>query len=467
MSPGGWAPPERERALGLGFYATETAGIPGSIKLRPEDFRVREISSYPRPDPEGPHVVLRIETEDWEQHELAQRIASRLGLAPHALSWAGTKDRRAVSERLFSYRGPIDRAESAIEGLPHVRLREVYRARDGLALGHHYGNAFRIRIGRIALRADEANDRAQRTLRSLRELGRFPNFFGPQRFGEVRPVTHAVGRFLVRGDADAAVESYLTDLPPGEPVALGRDARRAYADHRDPLRALREFPPSLGFERRLLDRLARGSSPAEALGALPRELRGLFVHAYQALLFNRYLGERRALGLSDRAPEAGDFLLRVARDGTIPSRDPIPVSSDNRAEAEELVGRGRAHLAGPLVGYDTAPSSGRAGQALETVLEAEGVRREDFRLPARPELASRGAWRPLSMALPPVSLGFEPSDPGPDVGSEGAREGALLLSFALPKGVYATVLLREFLKEGATRVLGAAEAPISLASNRA
>ncbi|HEV2230642.1 MAG TPA: tRNA pseudouridine(13) synthase TruD, partial [Thermoplasmata archaeon] len=73
----------------MGFYATTTPPLPGRIKGSADDFEVREISSYPVPDPDGPFTVLSVRSSGWEQHELAERIAARLGLAPHALSWAG------------------------------------------------------------------------------------------------------------------------------------------------------------------------------------------------------------------------------------------------------------------------------------------------------------------------------------------------------------------------------------------
>lgn len=442
MTGPAWLPPDAERAVGLGFYATATPGGGGALKERSEDFRVTEISAYPMPDPAGPYAVLRVASRNWEQHELAQRIAQRLGLAPHAIDWAGTKDRRAVAERLLSFRGtPPDRLD-----LPDVTLLESYRARTGLVLGHHFGNAFHIRVPAEDLPLAELGERFRGTFEALRTAGGFPNLFGLQRFGEVRPVTHLVGRDLARGDVAEAVATYLTALPEG-PQAPGADARRSYAEHRDPQRALREFPPHFRFERQLLDHLARGQSPDRALRGLSRELRLLFVHAYQAWIFNRWITRRFEQGLSLGEPEEGDMLLRVARDGTVPGTNPIPVGADNLPEALELVRKERARLAGPLVGFETAPSRGRPGELLELLLDEEGVTRKGFELPKAPDLASRGTWRPVQVPTPPIaqSTEVEPTDEG------GARGPGIWLSFALPKGSYATVLLREFTKTGARR----------------
>ncbi len=423
-------PPLAERAIGLGFYASRTPGVPGRLKSSPDAFRVTELSSYPLPDPDGAFVVLRISSRDWEQHELGAAIARRLGRPAGTLSWAGTKDRRAVAERLVSYRGslptgPLD--------LPRVDVLEAYRARDGLVLGHHYGNVFDVRIDALLRPAPEAVGIFGQIAEELRAGGGVPNFFGPQRFGEVRPITHEVGRWVVRGDLARAVDAYLIDRPVAGRPGLGDDAREAYGAHRDPVRALREFPAEYRFERALLERLARGQPPVRALGALSRDLRLLFVHAFQSYLFNRWLSARAAAGVPLDRPVDGDEILRLGRDGTVRSREAVPVDADNRTECADLVARGRALVAGPLVGFDTVVRPGTPGALLRELLQAEGVEPSDFRAPSTPEISSRGAARPLLVPFPPLGLVPE----GPE---------AVRFRFALPKGSYATVLLREFLK---------------------
>jgi tRNA pseudouridine13 synthase len=426
------APPASDRAIGLGFYLSRRAGVPGRLKGTPEEFRVREVSSYPTPDPSGPYTVLRLESRGWEQHELAEAVALRLGLPRRALAWSGTKDRRAVSDRLFSFRGSPPSGEL---GLADVTVLDAYPARDGLVLGQHYANAFEVRVGE--LEKPEAAVTAYREVeRELRAAGGIPNFFGAQRFGEVRPVTHEVGRWVVRGDLARAVEAYLIDRPATGTEGVGDAARAAFGAHRDPRRALAEFPPEYRFERSILERLARGDAPARALRALPHELRRLFVHAYQAYLFNRYLTDRHATGLPLDRPQPGDVLVRLGRDGTWRGKDTAPVEIDNLPECEELVRRGRAFVAGPLIGPATRIPGGRSREIVDRILTDEGVSAAAFAAPAAPELGNDGTWRSLLVPVPPLGLS--------------ADDSGVWFRFALPKGAYATVVLREFLKTGAT-----------------
>jgi tRNA pseudouridine13 synthase len=429
--PSPWRPPEAERAIGLGFYATTTPPVGGTIKAEAEDFLVREISSYPLPDPQGRFTVLNVRSRNWEQHELAARLGAALGLPRNAIAWAGTKDRRAVAERLLSYCGPPPEGPVSIPG---VDVLDAYRARDGLSLGHHYGNSFTIRITGT-VEAESAATGFRSTARELAEATAIPNFFGPQRFGEVRPVTHLVGQALVAGDVAGAVEAYLVALP-GASNEEGRVARLAYAENHDARQALASFPAAYRFERQILERLAQGASPAAALRALARELRLLFVHAVQSWMFNRWVTDRAAAGLSLIVPEPGDTLLRVARDGTTPSRDPVPVEAGNLPECRETIRKGRARLAGPLIGYATKNPGGPVGALLDGVLRETGVEPSGFRLPAFPELSSAGAWRPVTIGTPPIGVRTEGD--------------AVRLDFALPKGSYATVVVRELLKPGGT-----------------
>lgn len=436
MTPG-FQPPDHERAVGLAFYATLSPGTQGVLKANAESFRVREISAYPVPDSQGRFVVVRVESRNWEQHELASMLARRLGLASNSVRWAGTKDRRAVTERLFSYIGPLPPADLH---LSDATILEAYRARDGLSLGHHYGNAFEVRVAGLAVPAEDASTVFREVRQELELAGRFPDLFGLQRFGEVRPVTHEVGRALVHGRVDEAVDIYLARIPPGEDPARS-PARAAYAVDHDAVRALQDFPREYRFERSMLEHLARGHPAERAFRALNRELRLLFVHAYQSLLFNRWVSLRHAAAIPLNEPEEGDYVLRAGRDGTLRGQDAIPVDRDNAPECTDLARRGRAVVAGPLIGFETRSRPGRVGELLERILAEEGVAPQQFELPHTPDISSAGAWRPATLALPPIGI-------TPDRTPEGGD--GVWFRFALPKGAYATVLLREFLKTGAS-----------------
>ena len=99
------------------------------------------------------------------------------------------------------------------------------------------------------------------------------------------------------------------------------------------------------------------------------------------------------------------------------SQEGIPVAADNLVECTELIARGRALVAGPLAGYETPPGAGVPGAILDQLLQEEGVDRAMFRLRAAPEVASKGAWRPILVPLPPLFVAPD----GPDGVPFGSR----------------------------------------------
>jgi len=120
-----------------------------------------------------------------------------------------------------------------------------------------------------------------------------------------------------------------------------------------------------------------------------------------------------------------------SRDGLPDADRLLRVTSDNLEAANRLAGRGRTFVTLPLIGFETALAEGAEGEIERSVLDGEKVRPEDFRIAANPDLGSPGTRR---AALLPVSL---------QIGVQGP---CAELEFFLPKGCYATVILREYMK---------------------
>lgn len=260
--------------------------------------------------------------------------------------------------------------------------------------------------------------------------GRFPNFFGHQRFGTFRPITHRVGRALVRGDPRDALRWYLGRPFPHEPEPV-RAAREAYDRGVDPAEVASLFPPQNGFERALLHALARHpDQPLRAFEALPTSLQMMFVHAYQGYIFNLILVRR--LSEIGAGPIEGDLVCALDEHGNALTGRFIPVSADNLDTVSARVAEGRAAVTAAVPGYECPLAGGVMGAIEREVMEAEGVEPREFFIPGSPAMSSKGTRRPI---LAPVK----------DLAIE-AAEGGLRFSFTLPKGTYASALLREFMK---------------------
>jgi len=420
--------PEFDRSIGMELYATNSLGCGGRLRARSEDFVVEEIAldqSYEG----GRFLIVEVEKTDWDTHHLDLDDPRQLKISQKRISWAGTKDKNAVTRQRMSISG-LDEDELSRSSLPDVKIRALGRSNRAVALGDLRGNRFSIRIREIDLEEDEASRRLEAVTGEIRAQGGLPNYFGVQRFGEVRPVTHLVGEALVRGDPEMAAMTYLALPFPGEPETT-RSARERLLADRDFGQALKEYPLRLRYERAMISRLMEGSDWATSFDVLAKNLKRLFVHAYQSLLFNRILSRRMRAGLPlDRAVE-GDVVC-FSKDG-LPDPDKIQkVDASNLAAVNRLAERGRAFVTLPLFGYESEFADGVPGEMERSVLEEEGVEQSDFRVPANPDLGSPGYRRPALLRFDPVVV------------VEGG--GSALLKFDLPAGSYATVVLREYMK---------------------
>lgn len=420
--------PERDRALGMDIYITRTPGIGGVIRKTPDDFVVEEIFDDDHYEG-GRYLIIEVEKRDWDTHRLIREIARALRISQRRISFAGTKDKRAVTRQRMAI---MNLEEDALRDLriPDLRISVLGRTNRPLGLGDLKGNRFSIVIRDLPVDADSAKERLERITYEILEIGGVPNYFGVQRFGEIRPVTHLVGEAIVRGDMERAVFTYLAMPFPDEPAET-RAAREELWESRDVRSALRRYPRHLTYELAMLNHLVLNPEDhAGALMVLPENLRRMFVHAYQSYLFNRMLSMRLQRCLTFE-PVEGDVVC-FSSNGMPDVSKTERVTAENIGAVKRLFERRRAFLTLPLIGYESELADGEQGEIERQILESEGISRESFSVKVCPDLGSRGARRP---ALLPV-------DPRVDLVEESA-----CIQFSLPPGSYATVVLREYMKD--------------------
>src|SRR5437867_12043558 len=131
------------------------------------------------------------------------------------IGFAGTKDKRALTTQFFSFENVPPEAIKALR-MKDIEVLDLSRSDRPLEIGDLVGNRFQIVLRELAVAADRAIPIAEETARQIRSFGGFPNFFGLQRFGSVRPITHIVGRHIVRGEFKEAVDTYVANPIEGE-----------------------------------------------------------------------------------------------------------------------------------------------------------------------------------------------------------------------------------------------------------
>ena len=422
--------PTGEEVVGLLGFLTGTPGLGGRLRTEVEDFIVVEDSLPPPEVPGGKFTAVTIRLHNWETNRFVRQMSRKLGISSRRVRFAGVKDKRAVTTQLFTIEAPKD----SVSGLrmADVEVLSLQPTDRHIGLGDLVANTFEISVTDLDVDDDVARKRVEDILAEVEDEGGFPNFYGPQRFGVSRPVSHLVGRDLVLGDVKMASMRYLTHVGPGESEEA-REARLRFKEDGDARQALRDFPKNLGNERNMLEHLLH--NPEDHKGAirrLPFNLQLMFVHAYQGQAFNLMVPECLGRGLPLDRPIEGDLLVPGDAGGNPRHDQGVPVTSRNLAKAERQVVRGRALVSGLVPGTEAPMAGGEMGEIEASVMEEMGISPGDFRIVDLTELTASGIRREVAITgvMPEWTL----------------EDGRATFSFRLQKGCYATCVLRELIK---------------------
>ena len=120
------------KAIGLEGYATKSNGIGGVLKARISDFRVEEISTPINLDSRGRFTVAKVTLTNWETNKFCNNLAKRLGISRNRIFFAGTKDKRAITQQIFV----IDATQQKISQIeiPDVEIEIIGRTHQKIGL---------------------------------------------------------------------------------------------------------------------------------------------------------------------------------------------------------------------------------------------------------------------------------------------------------------------------------------------
>ncbi len=422
-----------EEAVGISAFLTKTQGIGGRLKKEPEDFVVEEISADIEPEDDGRYTVARIRSRNWETNRLVRMMARTLRISRNKIRFGGTKDKRAITTQMFQFDHPAENVRKL--DLKDVDVLEVFSTNKKMGMGDLYGNKFDVSVREIEMPLDIAYSTAFETASEVLEVGGFPNFFGIQRFGAIRPVTHLVGKHIVRGDLEEAVLTYVANPIEGEPDESFM-ARKALQENRDFSEALKTYPDRLSFEKAVLNCLVKDNEDyVGGLNQLPDNLLLMFIHAYQSHLFNSILSERMKRGHPISEPIVGDLVLPLDRFGLPDHENWILVKERNLEKVTKQVHVGKAFVSAVLFGTESVFAEGEMGDIERKIVDEEGLDKKDFHIKQIRRLSSKGTRREILASLEDIELQKD--------------EDRLAFRFKLNKGCYATSLLREFMKTDA------------------
>ncbi|MDR2855849.1 MAG: tRNA pseudouridine(13) synthase TruD [Methanomicrobiales archaeon] len=408
-----------EEELGLSWYMSDTLGIGGMLRSHPEDFHVTEIAEHHYTD--GKYLICKLEKRNWDQQRAVKEIAKRLRISTKRIGFSGTKDKTAVTTQYISIYG-VTPEEINTLSIRDMRLEPCGYMQRPLSLGQLQGNHFKITV------RDLTNlDNLSIPIHAISEVVKagIPNYFGIQRFGVKRPITHKVGLEILKQDYEQAVAVFVGEASVHEPEET-QSARREYYESRDPKRALRDLPLQLSLERSILYHLEKHPDEhIHALCVLQKTLRSMFVGAVQSWFFNLTLSARLSDGRG-LMPDVGDRVLLT--DGRCDV-----VSERTRTTVMMQMKRGRIEPALMMPGATQVSIEGKDDEIMQKLMETHEIDATSYHK-ASQDLGMRfdGAARSILLKT--------------DVEAQYLDEEAETFSFSLGPGRYATTVLREYMK---------------------
>ncbi|KZV76135.1 tRNA pseudouridine synthase D [Peniophora sp. CONT] len=440
-----------------------------------------------------PFIHFTMQKTNRDTQDALIHLSRSLHVNVKDLSVAGTKDKRGVTvQRVALRRGnksvedvwrlangvPSRRtAEEAVKerGERGVRVADFNYRKAALELGMLKGNAFVITLRNVQVDSEEALAQA---MDSIKTKG-FINYYGMQRFGTAAIPTHTIGLAFLKSDWQGAVNLILRERPGEHPDVVA--ARKAWLEEKNLDKALALLPRRVVAERCILEsyRTQKGET-RNALGALstiPRNLRLMYVHAYQSYVWNAIVSERiKTYG--HEKPIPGDLVLEASKQG---GGDAMDV--DEGAEEEEgKTSAGRRKwiapkvktltaedcekysifdVVMPLPGKDVAFPGGALGEKYREYLRRDGLDPDNFHRRQK-EYSLSGSYRSilhlprelsyevLRYTDPDVSLAQADEDKllgyDPPVVTPDGKFMALQIRLTLGTAAYATMALREVTK---------------------
>ncbi len=357
------------------------------IKQIPEDFIVKENLSVNIGN--GKFLYFIMTKKNWATQVAIERIASALRVNERRFSYAGQKDKNAVTSQYVA----VENLQ--IDSLKNVKIKDITIK----PLGY---SDRPIRVGSVDSNHFSITVRNMET--ELKEVKNFCNYYDDQRFGGIRPSNAKIGKLLVQGKFEEALKNYLcypSEEETSEHKTFRNEILKKWGDFKNI-----KIPGYLPNEKKVIAYLAK--NPKDFIGAIrvvPKRISTLLVQSFQSLLFNRLL--------SKHVKENFDKCYKI---------------KTNVGEfycTDEFLDKKF-----PLPGYDCTDE-----EAIK-LLKEENVSIEDFKVNKIQYLSSRTTFRDASIKLNDFNLGNIEDD---EI-NKGKEKRAV--SFSLPSGSYATIVIK-------------------------
>ena len=387
--------PKIDSEIGISVYTTSFAGCGGKIKSKDDDFLVSEVLSknaIQNISADGNYAVYKLKKHGIDTTHSLANVFKKYSLRLKSL---GLKDATAVTEQYVYSEKKLNSIAKISED--KYSLERIGFVKKPLSKKDMIGNQFKIKI------TDTTKD-----ISKFNEFDKILNFYGYQRFGSKRPVTHLIGKALLQQNYTKAVNlllSFTSEYDSAENTKL----RKKLSDKSNYSKLLDEIPFQMDLERIVVNQMIQDDDPKKAIRALPLAIRRFYLQAYQSFLFNKTLSMAFIDGENLFLPQQGD------------------VCYDKNGIIGKFSNEAGQRLSIPFVGYSYYKKT-RFHYQISKILESEEVSPKDFFLKEMQEISSEGGFRNSSIKCDDI-----------DITNDWIR-------FTLSRGSYATIVMREVMK---------------------
>ena len=387
--------PDIDSQIGISLYTTKFSGIGGKIRISPEDFQVSELISKRATNSitaESGYAVYKLKKKKIDTNHALSGVFQKTGVRLKSL---GLKDASAITEQFVGspHKGkPIEDFSTE-----KYSLTKIGFTKKPLSKKDMIGNNFKIHI------SDCSDD-----LSSFVEHNCILNFYGYQRFGSKRPVTHLIGKAILQRNFDMAVDLILS-FTSSYDSAENTEIRNKLSDKTNYVKYYDSVPSQMDIERIVLKEMIDHDDSIRAIRAIPLSLRRFYIQAYQSFIFNKSLSAAFLDGENLFESQSGD------------------VCYDSKGIIGKYVDGSDQKLALPFVGY-TYYKKTRFDYQISKILEQEEITPKDFFIKEMQEVSNEGGFRQAAIHCYDHSSHDD------------------VVQFSLSRGSFATVLLREIMK---------------------
>ncbi len=383
------------------YYNTSFSKIPFYLhKNIPENFQVFELLKDKSlvnstvdfgKDENGLFIHCLLQKRLIDTPGAIKLLSTELHIPNDWIGYAGLKDAKGITyQRISIFNTKLELIKNL--QFSNFSLSNFKRKRYEVNLGDLWGNRFSITLNKnestdsIDLNFEELKDSLDHCKTTI-----FPNYFGLQRFGSSRPVSHLLGKYILKNDYENAVKTYLTTISKFENENISQ-LRKNLSQNLDYKQFLENLPKNYHYERVMAKSLVNyPNNYFRALNEIPLLMRKFFVNSYQSYIFNELLSE---------------YLMRIHSESIKIEKMPIISSNSDFSSLPDYL---QNHL--------------------DFILRKDDLSFDNFRKSKFSFDTKKKRFRKTFVSLDNFNFQIE--------------KEKILINFSLPKSSYATMIIRE------------------------